>query len=420
MKKKSNIKKKGGSSIIANIIGDKPGPFIPENLKLETEKGNKDVILNKYKIIKDDAEKDYIIKKDSFDKNEINEIKTSQRFITFLSKIVGPSIYAFASFCSYLFEKVLLKGWHYAKKFAVFIKDCIVGFINSIGYIIKNLTTARGVLLVVIIFIILILIIISFFYGGSLPNPFSGNSIYKSTDGLIISYKDLQKDNPLYTLTNQIQSIIPVPDEYINQLNKFKNDFYRFFGKDVINDNIDTTLRETITTGRYDGIYNISNDNDINDKNIYSTIRPKNSIEINIDLNNNSNIDYHKLSSNLKTIYDINNYNIKIPLSNQNNIYYYDFSNAKYIDKTTHNEIKSVNTGQYIIFNTSNINDINTNTIKSYYKINEIPIEKFLFSNKDNLNKQILETKLFNYDETSSGKYIYPTAYIDKILNNIV
>ena len=49
MKKKSNIKKKGGSSIIANIIGDKPGPFIPENLKLETEKGNKDVILNKYK-----------------------------------------------------------------------------------------------------------------------------------------------------------------------------------------------------------------------------------------------------------------------------------------------------------------------------------------------------------------------------------
>jgi|694.fasta_scaffold01811_10 hypothetical protein len=419
MKKKSNIKKKGGSSIVSNIIGDKPGPFIPENLQLESEKGNKDVILNKYKNIKEDAEKDYIIKKDSYYNEEENRIKTSERFITFLSKIVGPSIYALFNFFSYLYENVLSKVLRYIRKFVIFIKDCFVSFIYNIGYIFNNITKARGVILVVIIFIIIIIIIISFFYGGNLPNPFSGNNIYKSTDGLIISYKDLKNDSPFAILANQLQNIIPVPDEYVNQLNKFKNDFYGFFGKDIINDNIDTTLRGTITTGRYDGIYNVANNINITDKNIYSTIKPKNSIQININLNDYANIDYQNLPTALKALtkYNIDNYKINIPLSsNQSNMYYYDIDNANYHNKTDNTYVKPINTGEYKIFNTSNIIDTN---IKTIFNINQVPIDKFLFSNKDNLNKQILETKLFNYDDTS-GKYIYPTSYIDKILNKIV
>ncbi len=57
MKKKTI--KKGGNTIISNIIGDKPGPFIPENIKNEMDLGNKEAIINKYKRLKDDAEIEY-------------------------------------------------------------------------------------------------------------------------------------------------------------------------------------------------------------------------------------------------------------------------------------------------------------------------------------------------------------------------
>lgn len=52
-------------------------------------------------------------------------------------------------------------------------------------------------------------------------------------------------------------------------------------------------------------------------------------------------------------------------------------------------------------------------TNNMFYKLNKIPIDNFLFSDKDNINSSVLKQKLFNYTD---DKYEYPMDYIkDKI-----
>ena len=83
-------KKKGGAAFISNIIGDKTGYFIPENIPIEVEKGNKEAILNKYRLKKEDAEKEYLKIKELKDDLEKKDTEIAERNLKFLTTIVGP------------------------------------------------------------------------------------------------------------------------------------------------------------------------------------------------------------------------------------------------------------------------------------------------------------------------------------------
>jgi len=412
MKKKTI--KKGGNTIVSKIIGDKTGPFIPENLQTELDLGNQNVVINKYKRIKEDAEKEYAIAEKRYKDDQDNANKASIRFQNFIKNILGPFIYTLINYIgiifSFVFNKIFLKIIYFLK----YLGENIIAFIIYIGYIFKDIIKARGVILVFLVFIVIIIIIIYAFYGGVAPNPFNGNNILQNTGNQIITFNDNKNNNPYSILLNQVQSLIPIPDEYKNQFSKFKNDFYKFFGRDIVNEDIETTLRETIDTGRYDGIYNIKNNtiNDTTDTRIFTIIKPKPTIIL--YAKTNSNIDYHNLPNYLKTDdkYNLNNYNISIPLNSINGKYFYDIENANYVKNGTTTSIKTINSGNINPFITSNVIDPINNKTSTYYNIRQIPIDKYLFSDKDNLKPEILKEKIFYYN-TVTSKYEYPRNYIN-------
>jgi hypothetical protein len=396
MKKKTI--KKGGNTIISNIIGDKSGPFIPENIQNEMDLGNNKAIINKYKRIKEDAEKEYELALNKYTKGEAAANNTSKRFMLFITNVVGPVLNTILMYLG-----IIIK----------FLKYLIENGIKAgiyVVYAIRDIIKARGVVLVFLILIIIILVIIYIFYGDKI-NPFKGNNLFQNTKNLIIPFKDSQEDSPYNLLFKQMQNIIPIPDEYKNQFNKFKNDFYKFFGRDIVNEDIDTDNRETIDNGRYDGIYHIINNNEsnVNTSNVYSIIKPKGPIVLYTNIN--GNIDYHKLPTGVKNLdkYNLNNYNISIPLNSNNGKYYYDIENADYVKSGTSTVIKSINSGNINPFITSNVIDPLNNKTSTYYNIKQIPIDKYLFSDKDNLKPQIFKEKLFSYNDTN---YNYPINYV--------
>jgi hypothetical protein len=194
--KKKTIKKKGGNSIISNIIGNKTGPFIPENLNTEIDLGNQNVIINKYKRIKEDAENEYIDAENRLNKSTNESINTAKRFQIFIKNILGPFIHTlinyFAIVFSFMWDKILVKFGYILK----YLFENFVNFFIYIGYIFRDLFKARGVILVLLVLIVTIILIIYAFYGGNMPNPFKGNPILQNTKNQITIFKENIPDSP--------------------------------------------------------------------------------------------------------------------------------------------------------------------------------------------------------------------------------
>jgi len=424
MRKKTftNKNKKGGAAFISNIIGDKTGYFIPENIPIEIEKGNKEAILTKYRLKKEDAEKEYVKIKELKDDLQKADNEWYNRNLKFLSTIVGPFIVKIINYLGIIFNFLYKIGL----KFVKFISYAFTELKNvlwSLKTIISDLIHSRGVVILVIVFIIIIIVILSLFFGGKMGRS---NPIFKDASDKIISFKeDNAPESPYGIITKQLQQIFPVPDEYLQQFNGFKNSFSKFFGKDNIKDDIDSEDRKTITTGRYDGILHIKKDNLSGDNYIYSVVKPK-PVKVSVNMDNYRNSDYNKLPTAIKNLdkYNINNYNIYIPVNSNNIKYSYDMENAYYTNaastsssSTPPERIKGINIGNTTPFITSNIvKNQEGNTIKStntIYNINQIPIEEqYIFSDKNSLSEKILKTKLFDYDVVN-GSYNYPMRYIN-------
>lgn len=416
MRKKTfiNKNKKGGAAFISNIIGDKTGYFIPENIPIEVEKGNKEAILTKYRLKKEDALDEY---------NKIKELKDNldkednywyNRNLKFYATIIGPFLSKLINYIGIIFNflyKLLLKFG----KLLSYIFSEFKNIIWSIKTIISDLIHSRGVIIVFIVFIIIIITIISLLFGGKFGQS---NPIFKDATNKVISFKtDIAPESPYGLLTKQLQQIFPVPDEYLQQFNSFKNSFSKFFGKDNIKDDIDTENRKTITTGRYDGILHIKKDNENSDNYIYSIVKPK-AILVSVNMDNYRNSDYNKLPTAIKNLekYNINNYKIYIPVNSNNIKYFYDieksyYTNTTSISSTPPINIKGINIGNTTPFITSNLEGDSIKSVNTIYNINQIPIDdKYVFSDKNNLSASILKTKLFDY---TSGSYNYPMDYIN-------
>jgi preprotein translocase subunit SecE len=412
--KNNNKNKKGGAAFISNIIGDKTGYFIPENIPIEIEKGNKEAILTKYRLKKEDAEKEYLKIKELKDDLTKQDTEWYERNLKFFATVIGPLLSKIIYYLAIIFNFLYKLGL----KFLSFLRYVFVEFKNilwSIKSIVSDLIHSRGIVVLVIIFIIIIIVIVSLFFGGKFGQS---NPIFKNAGDKIISFKrDIAPESPYGILTRQLQQIFPVPDEYLQQFNGFKNSFNKFFGKDNIKDDIDTEDRKTITTGRNDGILHIKKDTS-SDNFIYSVFKPK-PILVSADMTN-KDYDYNKLPDAMKTSYNVNNYNIYIPVNSDNIKYFHDMDNAYYTTASTLSTTQPTRTADINLQNlkpfiTSNIvtnvirkeqeEDI-VKSSKTIYNINQIPItEQYLFSDKNSLSKSILKTKLFSIDE---GAYKYP------------
>lgn len=419
-------KKKGGAAFISNIIGDKTGYFIPENIPIEVEKGNKEAILNKYRLKKEDAEKEYLKIKELKDDLEKKDTEIAERNLKFLTTIVGPFLSKLINYIGIIANFLYKLGL----KFAKLVYQLFIEFKNllwSLKTIISDLIHSRGIVILVVIIVIIVIVLVSLLFSGKLGQS---NPIFKNATDKVISFKENNApESPYGILSRQIQQIFPIPDEYLQQFNGFKNSFSKFFGKDNIKDDIDSEDRKTITTGRYDGILHVKKDNDSSDNYIYSIVKPK-AVLVSINMNNYKNTDYNKLPTAIKTNkYNIDNYNIYIPVNTENIKYSYDMQKAYYTSATTlpptgtpEPTIAGINMGNTTPFITSNIvtssvrdeenkkdTSKSTNTV---YNINQIPIDdKYVFSDKNNLSAGILKKKLFNYE---NGAYKYPMDYINE------
>lgn len=283
-------KKKGGAAFISNIIGDKTGYFIPENIPIEVEKGNKEAILNKYRLKKEDAEKEYLKIKELKDDLEKKDTEIAERNLKFLTTIVGPFLSKLINYIGIIANFLYKLGL----KFAKLVYQLFIEFKNllwSLKTIISDLIHSRGIVILVVIIVIIVIVLVSLLFSGKLGQS---NPIFKNATDKVISFKENNApESPYGILSRQIQQIFPIPDEYLQQFNGFKNSFSKFFGKDNIKDDIDSEDRKTITTGRYDGILHVKKDNDSSDNYIYSIVKPK-AVLVSINMNNYKNTEDRK------------------------------------------------------------------------------------------------------------------------------
>jgi len=401
-KNKFNINKKGGKSFLKNIVGEVPGPFISDNIKQNVSLGKKEELLNEYEIIKENALNNYNrSKEDNIEYNNETD-KKYDRTIKYINVIWIPILIQIKEFLTSLKDFVLLyfnKSLEYGGKSLSFIYIEVRNFSKGI---IETLTEKKGTALTLIIFIIFMIILILLVFG------FFNTNKNKRTDNLnqndIFNFNNSIKQQNMFGMISE-QALNLIPEEYRYQFNGFRNSLNKIFGNDIISNNIESINRETINKGRYDGIYHIKKDNENNRNHVESILQPKD-VKFNININDYPNSDYFKLPKDLRENYFNTSSNIiTIPpiYNNNSGKYIYKISNGYYGDDKD-NKIKP----ELSPFEDIEINNMN------YLKIRNIPLEKNIFSEKDNINTDIFKEKLLIYKD---NKYIYPDEYIEKKIN---
>ena len=181
-------------------------------------------------------------------------------------------------------------------------------------------------------------------------------------------------------------------DRFNFSFNIFKNNFNKMLGNDVIGNSIDNQLRETINDGRWDGIYHVNKDK--NENKIYSIVKPK-PITLNIDINEYPDSDYFKLPKTIREqIYNNSIITIPLWLNPATRHYSYKFKEAYYGD------IKA-NRVEFPLF---------VDVAENYHTANDISLDEFTFTEGDNINKDVLASKMI---KKTSNTIEYPMDYIN-------
>jgi hypothetical protein len=394
-KPKNNYnKKKGGKSFLNYIVGNVPGPLIPDNIKQNISLGKKDELLNEYELMQKNAETNFNRSKDENKEYNVEVDRNIERRYKFVRFILLPIIDYLTKFFKFLYD-ILKYLFRYVFKTGGSLYTEGKRFLASLGSIFTDKKGSLFTLIIFIIFvIILILIIFNFFNTNkSKRTDNTKNNLFKFDSSV-------RPQNVYNMLSEQVLNLIP--EEYRYQFNGFRFTLNRVFGNDIISNDIDSINRENINTGRYDGIYHIKKENT---NYVNSILEPK-SAKFNININDYQNSDYFKLPKDLREKYFNTSSNIiTIPPEYNNNLgkYIYKISNAYYGD-----DINNKIPQNDMPFEDVQINDIN------YLKIRNIPIEKNIFSEKDNINNDIFQQKLLIYKD---NKYVYPEDYIQKKIN---
>jgi len=390
MKKKPILKRRrkitGGESLLDKITGKVEGSLITDNIENAVILKKKEELIDEYKRRKENAEKRALDTKLAYDELEKNlqlerdrnlkrnelDFKKSDATIKNIGSSIRWSGDKIANIAMFLFSylgKLFITGLKYLGKFVIALSK-------------SNSPVIKTICLIIVIMIILALI----FSILGLTKPANKFDFKKPTS------TDIFKQTKLPNMSDYMN----INNFSFDNFNIFKNYFNRMFGNDTIGDSVDNQLRETINNGRWDGIYNIKKNDD--EYNIYSIIKPSD-LTFNIDINNYPNSDYFKLPKNVReSIYTNTAAGITIPVrdSNMNGNYRYIYKfNDTYFGNNSNNRV---------------IFPLFADVDENYHIANDIPLDDFIFTDGDNINKDVLASKMFSYKD---GRFIYPMNYIN-------
>jgi len=396
MKTKKTLKRiKGGKSFLENIVGTINGKFVGDNIEQNVILGKKEDLINEYKLRKELADKEFSDTKQQYEAREkiiqeekrrnLNQdnlsFKKSQALYNNVSSLVKVSLVFLGNIFLFIY-----------KLFTNFIS----GLFNVITLIFNFLKSPSPILKLIVLIIVILIIVgiaLGFTMGGGEGSYFD----YKTQTSL-----DIFTQTKVPSIGSYVSSsfINLMPEQYRLKLTSIKNGFNKMMGNDIVGNSINNQLRETINNGSWNNIHNINIENKI-----YSAFKPVD-IKFNLNIDDYPNSDYFKLPLDVRTkIYNSSNSAIVIPVekTKDETKYYYNFNNA-YYEGNKGNKVK-------------NIPFANTDR-KDYFKANDISLEDFVFTDGDNINPEILKTKLIDYNPSNtSNPRIYPMEYIEnKIL----
>lgn len=391
MRKKSILKRrrkiKGGESLLDKITGKVEGSLITDNIENAVSLKKKEELISEYKRRKEIAEKQALDTKLAYDereknlqleydrnlkRNELNFKKNDAAY-----KNIGSAI-KWGSYGAGNLVMFLIK----------FIADLFITIFKYVAKFIIALSKSNSPIIKTICLIIVIMIILMLIFSAlGLAKPANKFDFKKPTSTDIFTDTNMPNMGDYMNMNFTDFSF----NNFMSSFSIFKNYFSKMFGNDTIAYSIDNQLRETINVGRWDGIYHVKPNND--DNHVYSIIKPKD-ITFNVNINNYPGSDYFKLPKVIRnSIFDTTK-NITIPNTfNKTGRYSYHFSNA-YID-VKENHVK------YPLF---------VDDSENYHIINDVSIDDLIFTDSDNINKDVLVSKMFTYKD---NKFVYPMDYIN-------
>jgi len=405
---KKTRKIKGGRTTLENIIGlSDEGPLITENLYQRVKKHKGTDLKDEYKMRKEIKDAEYKIAHDEFkDEEERNFVLADKQFKynklhkdDFMNKmkLIVYSIGGIFKFFGELIPKLINTAKDIGLKIGSMVGN---GAFNTYKGALGIFDIGRGAVVKFLLLLLFIALIIGAAFGFS-GNRGGGNMSGARNNNnfkLLVS----QKDNSIFgQLTSSLDSMIP--DAYKIQFTGFRNSFNKMVGNDTVANLIDNQPRETINTGRYNGITNVKKNND--NERIYNIFRPSNkTLTIDLDSYKETDIDFYKLPKGVQDdILNIEN-GIKLNKIGDNNKYEFNF--IVKTAKTTDGREKY----KYEMNSNATIPIETDRTLQNYFNIISKPINPISITQKDyeknrnNLMFNFVDNK-FEYPKDDFYKY---------------
>jgi len=393
MRKKSISKRrrkiKGGESLLDKLTGKVEGSLITDNIEKAVFSNKKDQLIDEYKRRKEVAEKQALDTRLAYEEREKNlqlehdrnlkrnelNFKKSDANIRNLGNSVSWAANGAGTFLMFLVK---------------FISDLFITILKYIAKFFIALSKSNSPIIKTICLIIVIMLIMTLIFAAlGLAKPANKFDFKKPTSTDIFTDTNMPNMGDYMNLNFTNFSF----NNFMSSFSMFKNYFSKMFGNDTIAYSIDNQLRENISAGRWDGIYHLKQNNDNNY--VFSIIKPTN-IKFKVDINKYPSSDYFKLPKDVRekiftTTNDITIPNIMDPTTGK---YSYRFNEA-YLGSDKANNI------DYPLVVDNNDN---------YHIINDVPMDDLIFTDGDNINKDILASKMFSYN---NSKFEYPMDYIN-------
>ena len=345
MVKKTKFKK-GGKTFLEKTIGLAEGSLVTDDVYDNIKKKKASSLLDEYRLRKDVAQLDYDIaqnRKDHSDelyeklkdRNFKYDKLSTDNFNTKL-KLTGDVLNSFGKSLGYIFDKFIYIITKLFPTYFVIARDT---FFNLFSLIREYIGTGQGAIVKVFILIIIFVGLVTglvFLFGGSSQSE---------TSALNKTSLNVFTTTPTPSFAGTFNTTIKgfIPDSFTRHLNSINSRFNKILGRDIKATSINKIARDVVkdnngkNEGRYNGITNIKIEND--DNKIYSVIKPKDTIEISLDLDNykDDNIDFYKLpvqvQNDLKKNFN-NKINFKLQriTKNQNQIYRYEVENSSILE----------------------------------------------------------------------------------------
>ena len=343
MVKKTKIKK-GGKTFLERKLGLAEGSLVTDDVDDRIKSKKASALLDEYRLRRDVAQLDYDIAQNRKDHaDDLNEKLKDRNFkydklnnenSNKKLKLLGDFINALGKSIGYIFDKFLYLITKLFPTYFVIARDTVFSLFSLIR---EYIGTGQGAIVKVLILIIIFVGVITglvFLFGGS-----SGDQKSALNKTSLNVFTKTPTPSFAGTFNTAIKGFIP--DSFTRHLNSINSRFNKILGNDIKATSVNRIARDVVkdNDGRNDGRHNgITNIKIENDNNIHSIIKPKEVINIPLDLNDykDDNIDFYKLplgvQNDLKKSYETTSidFNLKKIKKNKGEINKYEVEIYKY------------------------------------------------------------------------------------------